>query len=50
MAMIDKKYQEDFQKLVQDWERLIKTPSTEYYNLVMQDLKQFETDLNNIKF
>ncbi len=50
MAQIDKKYQEDFQKLQQDWERLCASPNPDHYNMVLQDLQQFQTDLKNIKF
>ena len=50
MEKIDKKYQEDFQKLMQDWERLCASPNPDHHKLVMQDLQQIQTDLNNIKF
>lgn len=50
MAKIAKKYQEDFEKLMRDWERLKQSPNSDHLNLVMQDLQQFQNDLRNMHF
>jgi hypothetical protein len=49
MAKINKKYQEDFDKLQRDWERVCASPSPEHLKLLLQDLQQFQTDIKNIK-
>lgn len=48
MEKIKKKYQEDFERLTRDWERLKINPNSENLNLVMQDLMQIQNDLRNM--
>lgn len=48
MDKIDKKYQEDFQKMEQDWERLCAAPSPANLKLIQQDLQQLQMDMKNI--
>lgn len=50
MAKVDKKYQEDFKKLMQTWEKLCASPSFEYHEKVVEDLMQFKRDLDNMKY
>ncbi|NGX45830.1 MAG: hypothetical protein K940chlam2_01010 [Chlamydiae bacterium] len=48
MAKIDKKYQEDFQKMEQDWERFCAVPTPANLKLLEQDLQQLQIDMKNI--
>ncbi|NGX38437.1 MAG: hypothetical protein K1000chlam2_01611 [Chlamydiae bacterium] len=50
MPEINKKYIEDFETLVRDFERLKQKPNADALNMVMQDLEQMQRDMQNIKF
>ncbi|NGX38906.1 MAG: hypothetical protein KR126chlam1_00222 [Chlamydiae bacterium] len=50
MPNVNKKYQEDFDALCRDWERLVKRPSNDNLAKVMQDLQQMRRDLENMNF
>lgn len=49
MEKLNKKYIEDFEQLVRDFEKLKVRPSSDTLHLVMQDLQQIQSDLRNIK-
>jgi len=49
MPEINKKYIEDFETLVRDFEKLKTSPNPEYLSKVMEDLQQVHTDLSNIQ-
>ena len=49
MPEINKKYIEDFEALVRDFERLKQRPSESALKMVIQDLEQMQRDMQNIK-
>lgn len=50
MAALNKKYIEDFDKLVRDFEKLKMNPNTNSWKMVLEDLKMIQTELSKLKF
>ena len=50
MPKINKKYIEDFETLVRDFERLKQKPNPNAIKMVIQDLEQVHRDMQNFKF
>ena len=49
MPQINKKYVEDFEHLVRNFEKLKLRPNSDSLHLVMQDLQQVQNDLRNVQ-
>ena len=50
MHKIDPKFEQEFKKLMSDWEALRKNPSSSTLSMVMKDIQQLQQNLRNIRF